>query len=97
MSGHGEQQVLAVDQLRPGDLIGCHDGGVRIQVLTTPHGAAEPIWLRLVNDPRVTTHAPGWGGWGPVPPGNVALDLADYGWVQGVFPAVLSKPLLRSA
>lgn len=97
MSRYREQAPVDPRELEPGDLVGFSNAGPRLAVIVGSDPQEDPFWLTLVNDPRSTTGVPEHGGIRPLPHGNVAMDLADYGWFWGVYPRVLARRLVRPA
>jgi hypothetical protein len=89
-----EPEVVDPRTLEPGDQVGFSTGGTGFMICTTEPSEDE-VWATLVNEPAKTTEVPEYGWHRPVPHGNVALDLADYGWVWGVFPTVWARRMIR--
>ncbi len=87
-----EPEVIDPRELDPGDQIGCLSGGARLQVMTCdPDDQIDPIWVSLCNAPGETACL--WGE--PVPAGNIAMDLAGWGWKVLALPQVWARKVIK--
>lgn len=88
MSKYREPAVADPRTLKPGDQVGCTNGGRTLQLLTCdPHGSVDEIWVGLCNEPGQTGHL--WGE--PVPAGHTAVDLAGQGWKVIALPQIWAR------
>lgn len=95
MTKYLEPEVIDPRELEAGDQVGCSDAGTRLSLIVGGGGDTEPIWMTLANAPGGTTEVPEYGWMRPLPHGNVALDLADHGWIWGVYPRVWARKEIR--
>ena len=95
MTAYQEAAVVDPRKLEPGDLIGCTDSGPSLYPIINADHREDPLWMVLVNEPGKTVEVPEYGWKRPLAHGNVALDLADHGWIWGVLPQVLARRVAK--